>query len=188
MDDSENKYWNAAFKNGQDYRLFSDELLKKVIDEVGVPSTLLDLGCGTGDLMRKLEKYNVSTTGLDFSDEAIKIAQSRGTKGKLIQANLDSINDVSLSQKFDWITLKLVLAFVKEKHSLLEWCKSMLTPAGVVIINTPISSSENPCLKPGIEINNEAIFKLLVAQFGDVKIVDEDRTPIGLINTYICRV
>lgn len=188
MDDSEKKYWNTAFKNGQDYRLISDELLKKIISEVGLPTSALDLGCGTGDLMRKLEILNVKTVGLDFSDEAIKVAESRETKGRLIKSDLNTVKDLIFAQKFDWISLKLVLAFVKNKDDVLNWCKSILTPAGAVIINTPINSIENPCLKPGIEINKDDLLELLKRHFVVIKLVDKDKTPIGLIETYICRI
>lgn len=180
-------YWNAAYLSGTDYREISPELLVKIINETGNPSSVLDLGCGTGDFMRKMEALGITTVGIDFSNEALAIARKMDTLGSLLQYDLDDAKSIMLDQKFDLICIKLVLAFVHQKHSLLKWCKEKLVEDGFVIINTPISGDKNVCLKPGIEIDKNEIVALLNECFSSVKLIDEDQTPVGQIETYVCR-
>ncbi len=57
------------------------EILHEAIERhsYGVPSSraILDVGCGTGGNMLLLKDYG-SVTGIDFSDEAIRLAQGKG--------------------------------------------------------------------------------------------------------------
>ncbi len=51
--------------------------------------TILDLGCGTGNDVARLSKAGFRVTGLEFSDKAISMAQSKSILGaKFIQADM----------------------------------------------------------------------------------------------------
>ncbi len=70
------------------------------------PSRVLDLGCGTGNYSVYLARSNFQVTGIDISEEAIRIAQKRAEKEKLpiqfISADLFSMPP-TYTHRFDFI-------------------------------------------------------------------------------------
>jgi glycosyltransferase involved in cell wall biosynthesis len=67
-EEKNNKYYDELFKKNNDmsrYREIQEEIAKMVGDK-----SVLDIGCGTGELGKYIEKYS----GFDFSEEAVKLA------------------------------------------------------------------------------------------------------------------
>jgi 2-polyprenyl-3-methyl-5-hydroxy-6-metoxy-1,4-benzoquinol methylase len=132
------------------------------------------------------EQNGAQTVGVEISQEAIRLAKENGTKGEIFQGNLDDIENVNIDKKFDLISIKLVLAFVKNRATLLDWCLKHLAENGKVIINSPVSTKEKPCLKPGIDINLLEIETLLGFIFKKVELLDVDESSVGPVHTYSC--
>lgn len=188
MESKLKKSWNEYYSEGVDYIKISEELVNKIIESSNGGKKFLDLGCGTGDFLRKMESKAFETTGLEFSDVAIKIAKEKGTKAQLILQNLEKIDEYITENKFDIISSKLVLAFLNEnKLDLLKWAKKHLTEGGIFVVISPISEPGNPYLKPGIEIEKKDLESLLNLVFTDIKHTDEFRDKFGTISTYICK-
>lgn len=83
------------------YLEFHDEVKKLhelFIDIVGEinPKTLLDLGCGRGDLLEQLSK-NIKVKGIDLSSEQIKVCKEKGL-------DASTTNMYDLDEKFKAIT------------------------------------------------------------------------------------
>lgn len=64
------------------------------------PDSVLDLGCGTGELLYFFPNQ-IKKSGLDKSEEMIKVASQRNPQAKLYHGN---INSFELNQSFDLIT------------------------------------------------------------------------------------
>ena len=95
---------------------------------------ILDVGCGTGGLAKKMEKFG-SVSGIDGSEEAIKFCRKRGVN--VIKASVDKMpfNDNS----FDLITCVDVLYHkgVNDDVVALKEIKRILMKDGWLIIRVP---------------------------------------------------
>jgi SAM-dependent methyltransferase len=58
-----------AWRPAEAYAVFLDRL------DVVPGGTLLDLGCGTGYLLKEADRRGLTTSGVDISDEVVRIAQ-----------------------------------------------------------------------------------------------------------------
>lgn len=187
MEPKAKDFWNKNYKEDKDYHEISAALIDKIIHASNQGKSLLDLGSGTGDLLRKFENLGFETVGLELSDEAIKIAKERGTKADLVLQNLETLNDYKLDKKFDIITVKLVFAFIKNKEVFLDWVKNHLSNDGVLILITPIKSKDKPWARPGIEIEESELELVLRNHFNQVELLDEEKSELGFSNTYACK-
>ncbi len=74
------KYWNAKWKASENYTE-SDmhERFMSLFKFIKVDSSILDLGCGSGDLLKELYTYNISKKlyGVEISDYGINLAKKK---------------------------------------------------------------------------------------------------------------
>ena len=110
------------------------ELLKKYIPKK-TGNIILDAGCGTGALMKKLKNFG-TIWGIDASSEAIKFAKLNGLK----QVKKASIEDIPYkNNQFDAVISIDVLyhrAVKSDLKALLEF-KRVLKPDGILITKNP---------------------------------------------------
>ncbi|MDX8391711.1 MAG: class I SAM-dependent methyltransferase [Mariprofundaceae bacterium] len=83
------------------------EIRFQALTEIGVESgdSVLDIGCGFGDLLRWFEAQDqlVDFTGIDLSPDLIRVAQEKHPNAALLCGELDDF-DFEL-QSFDWVVL-----------------------------------------------------------------------------------
>lgn len=79
------------------------ELLTKISEYTDTPlsgHSVLDVGCGTGDLYEYLLQFeNIDYTGIDIFAEGIKKAQSKFPEGRFIERDFLTLED----QTFDFV-------------------------------------------------------------------------------------
>ena len=82
-------------------------------------TSVLDLGCGDGSLLKKLkEEKNVTATGVDISEENIISCITKGIS--VFQSNLDDgLADYS-DQSFDYVILAQTLQAVRKPRMILN--------------------------------------------------------------------
>ena len=72
-------YWENVYKNGLESEIWSKDIFKfeNIAGHIIDGALVIDLGCGTGELCRIIERENKSCEilGIDFSDEALKRAK-----------------------------------------------------------------------------------------------------------------
>lgn len=96
--------------------------------------TVLDAGCGTGLLSKKLKKYG-RVTGLDYSPIALMYAKKRGVKtilGSVVKLPFDSLS-------FDLVTSVDVLyhkAVINDLAAIKEFYR-ILKPGGLLVLRVP---------------------------------------------------
>lgn len=98
-------------------------------------NVILDAGCGTGSLMKKLKKFG-KIYGIDVSNEALKFARVNGLK----LAKLASVTDIPYKDnQFDALVSIDVLYHKQVKNDLqaLNEFKRVLKPGGILIIKNP---------------------------------------------------
>lgn len=95
--------------------------------------TVLELGCGTGYLTKKLLDKKVVITSIDQSPGMLARAISRVPKGKFIQSDILQYKD---SNKFDYVVLFFVLHELSadDRTTILKSAKEFLKENGKIFI------------------------------------------------------
>lgn len=108
----------------------------RVLEGIGQWESVLDLGCGNGELAAELERrgHQGAYLGLDFSAELLSIARQRNydnAKASFLEADLSAEDWAAAlgEQRFDWVLCfaslhhipgeKMRLAFLKQLRPLL---------------------------------------------------------------------
>lgn len=95
---------------------------------------VLDVGCGTGLFAYKVAKRGANVLGIDFSDEAIDIAQK---KYKLSNLHFERIDATDIQGKYDIIVSIGTLEHMDNPLKILKVFKNHLRPHGRIIITSP---------------------------------------------------
>ncbi|OGE39387.1 hypothetical protein A3F00_02015 [Candidatus Daviesbacteria bacterium RIFCSPHIGHO2_12_FULL_37_11] len=96
---------------------------------------ILDAGCGTGSLMKKLKRFG-EICGIDISNEALKFAKNNGLR----QVRKGSVTNIPFKEnEFDAVVSIDVLYHKQVKNDLqaLEEFRRVLKPGGILIIKNP---------------------------------------------------
>lgn len=95
---------------------------------------ILDAGCGTGLLAKKLEKYGDPVEAVDISPYAVKLAKKRGVRVR--QASVDKLP--FRDNAFDLVVSVDVIYHrrVDDKKALAEFFR-VLKPGGLLILRVP---------------------------------------------------
>jgi SAM-dependent methyltransferase len=94
-------------------------------------SRMLELGCGTGDLLAALEPS--LGVGIDLAPELLERGAQSHPEHRLLQGD---ISQFSLNTKFDYVVLADVVNDLWDVQTSIERVASVCTPATRVIINT----------------------------------------------------
>lgn len=99
-------------------------------------ATLLDAGCGTGGLLRKLGKWfpTVQAHGMDFSPLAVEFARKR-TPNPIYEGSVTALPFPTAS--YDAIVSLDVLCQVERASEALAEFSRCLRPNGLAIVNVP---------------------------------------------------
>ena len=98
---------------------------------------LLDVGCGSGDMLMRTQKLGWNVQGLDFDPQAVEAACKKGLNVKLGSFSEQDFT----SDSFDVVTMSHVFEHVHDPVALLEFCKRVLKPGGRLILVTPNNES-----------------------------------------------
>ena len=99
---------------------------------------VLDIGCFTGEFLHVLMESGASVYGLELQTEAVQIAAEK-FPGRIFQADVLSKDFPQV--KCDIITLLGVLEHVLDPIALLRRAAELLNPCGLLMIQTPNSTS-----------------------------------------------
>lgn len=98
---------------------------------------LLEVGCGNGTTLQSMEQKGWSVTGLDFDEEAVKNARSKGLDVRHGQLSAQEFADES----FDAVVMSHVIEHVASPGILLGECRRVLKKGGVLVALTPNADS-----------------------------------------------
>jgi SAM-dependent methyltransferase len=97
------------------------------------PARLLDVGCGSGVHLARMQQLGWSVEGVEVDAEAAVAARSRGVPVRLGPLEQQGYPEAS----FDAIFSAHVLEHVHEPIGLLRECARILKPAGTLVVLTP---------------------------------------------------
>jgi SAM-dependent methyltransferase len=94
---------------------------------------LLDVGCGTGAMLRDLERYGTAT-GIEAEDAAVRLCRERGLTGvQRAEAPPLPFEDES----FDLVTALDVLEHVDDDLEVMREIERTLRPGGLTLLSVP---------------------------------------------------
>lgn len=95
-------------------------------------TSILDAGCGNGDLASKLESIGYIVTGIDSDLTGITIARSICLKSTFHVGNFDNIIG-----KFDVVISTEVVEHLYDPDLFVKFCWNSVRPGGYLIVTTP---------------------------------------------------
>lgn len=103
--------------------------------------TILDLGCGTGELSKRLSENAQNILGIDISQKMLNVANEKNSRSNIEYKNLSLENISILNQKFDVIVSSLAFHYVENFQKLITDISRLLKKRGSLIF-----SQEHPML------------------------------------------
>ncbi|MBN1493689.1 MAG: class I SAM-dependent methyltransferase [Candidatus Omnitrophica bacterium] len=115
-------------------------LYKRFLDKIehkkGMGERLLDIGCGKGYFLARAKEYGWQVEGVDIAPALID--EGRALFGLELQCG--NIREMDLAGKrFDVITIWNVLEETDDPAGVVQKCKTVLRPGGLLFIRTPNS-------------------------------------------------
>lgn len=102
-------------------------------------SSILDIGCFTGDFLILLKKRGADVLGLELQEEAIKIGKKR-LGNRIVRGDIMSKKTFP-KKKFTVISMLGLVEHVTNPVELISRSYSLLEPNGILLIQTPNSNS-----------------------------------------------
>lgn len=99
---------------------------------------VLEVGCATGDLLKKLERRGLSVSGIEMSPHAAAHARERNGLEVHTGTLFDSPYPIS---SFDAVIMRHVIEHFPSSRRALEKVLELLKPGGTVFITTPNTDS-----------------------------------------------
>lgn len=164
--------WDDVYDSGRDYNGLSTLQIDKLCSYVSLVDSdtqpkLLDIGCGTGQLVREMFHRGYDTLGIDPSRKAIEIAKR---SSKFIGSGLvfeTGDNMASPKGTFDIIMCKYVMAFIPNRTTFYSHVLRHMAKEGIFVIITPQRDmlTDN---KKAISIEDSILSAELHHYFGEV--------------------
>jgi SAM-dependent methyltransferase len=114
-------------------------LADAVTYHVPAGGSVLDLGCGTGELARAAAASGMRATGCDISPEMLHRAAAADPSGTVDWLQLDSEWQVLPfgPETFDAVVASSVLEYVDDPVAVLQECRRVLRAGGIVLCTVP---------------------------------------------------
>lgn len=119
--------WNANLYDSKHsfVSLLGNNLIDLLAPQKG--EKILDLGCGTGDLAKKISEFGASVIGVDGSENMVMTAKSKFPK---ISFMVQDATNLSFHCEFDAVFSNAVLHWVKPPKQALQGILNGLKPGG----------------------------------------------------------
>jgi 2-polyprenyl-3-methyl-5-hydroxy-6-metoxy-1,4-benzoquinol methylase len=130
------KYLNKVRANEFDRMVGKLQTIKAI--EFGRGKSILDIGCGIGQFTPMFLKKFKRVVGLDPSEKYLKVARKANNKVEYIVGYGETFK---LNEKFDTITMNMLLEHVDDPIALLKNCKKHLKKGGIILVQVPNANS-----------------------------------------------
>ena len=107
------------------------------------PNSLLDIGCGFGYFIDKIQHFVDRAVGSEFNPVAIETCRSKNI-------DLYTMDLKQIQEKFDMVTAFQVFEHVKDSKTFVENCLNLLNKDGLLLFVTPNPQSVLIKYNPGL--------------------------------------
>lgn len=122
---------------------FEQGMMGKIIGDVS-GKKVLDAGCGTGRMIKKLLEKGAIVTGADISPEMLKIAKKKFDKAEFVEADIEKLP--FKDESFDVVVASFVIVHLKDLKKAFDEVYRVLKPGGSFIV-TNVNQKKAPKLK-----------------------------------------
>jgi ubiquinone/menaquinone biosynthesis C-methylase UbiE len=129
--------WPAKYAPGGRLAGRLTRLADAVAHHVPVGDSVLDLGCGTGELSVVLATSGMRATGCDISPEMLRIAADAPGNVDWVALEPDWRVLPFRAGSFDAVVVSSVLEYVDDPVTVLRECHRVLRPGGIVLCTVP---------------------------------------------------
>ena len=142
------------------YEKFKDERSKPFWDLVDLlpddarVSSILDLGCGTGELTAKLQKKLEAQFVLGIDSSAAMLARAQKFQTDSLVFEQAAMESFKPSQKFDLIFSNAAMHWVPQHRQFLKMMTSWLSPHGQIAVQMP-ANFDHPSHRIAREVAQE---------------------------------
>lgn len=161
--------WDKVYKEGRKFT----QVAESTLDDLNLQGSVLEVGCGEGELIDQLKERGLTVRGIDLS------GYSADMVGNYLETELP---------KFDNIIANLVLAF-NPVPLFLKKVHTDLKSGGKFVLITPVIEKNRKYSEhwKGISVDREKLLMDLEWVFGrGVMLLKKDRRPDGEILTFVC--
>ena len=152
------------------------------------PSTLLEIGCGEGYFLEKIQSLGIKSIGVDINQDAIRECRQKGL-------HVDARSIAQIDESYDMVVLFEVLEHMEDLGELFNiLSKKIVKKGGYLVVAVPnpegyLSNFENNLLDMPPHHNSIwrlSCFRKLDKLFG-FSVIDYQREPIRLVhfNAYL---
>src|SRR6266571_72233 len=118
------------------------KLRREIVDAIPPNAKVLDIGCGTGELLMLLAKCAAQVTAIDKSPDMVNIARARAATEDILdsvsinQSTAMELDHLFSDAEFDAVVLSLVMSelTIEERRWVLNQCARLLKPTGVLLV------------------------------------------------------
>ena len=145
--DGRQAYWDAVHSKDVVFWQIPDVILHGVTGSLAPGSTVVDLGCGSGDLVAKLAASGFNAHGIDWSHVAVRAARARHPGNVFVALDVEACELAPC----DLAVISLLLPFITDRARFL---RKVATAASRVLLTVPVSAEDltesgrarGPCL------------------------------------------
>jgi SAM-dependent methyltransferase len=119
-------------------------------------SMVLDIGCGTGHHIKKLDDLNITAIGIDNSPAMIKKAKKNYPDLTFKLANIMKTLEFPENTFSHILCLYFTIYYIKDKRTFLENCYQWLKPKGILVIHLVNINKFNPIVPHATSFNEKS--------------------------------
>ncbi len=165
--------WESLYEGRPDRISYNFVTRQRAVEELlegRVPEAVLDLGCGTGDLLRFFAQHDLRYVGVDYSAEMVARAQRlhaqrlRGDRVCFERGDSEALpfDDAS----FPLLTAVALLEYFAEPAPTLDEIGRVVAPGGLALVTVPHKSCWNFRVRDWLAPLRRLLFPLYVRWSG----------------------
>jgi len=124
-------WWQQGFTAGADPE-YEEQILPLIEQFLNGTRRVLDVGCGEGQVSRRIASLGAEVVGLDPTAAQIRVAHERGGPARFIRARSEQIPIADAS--FDAVVLCLALEHVDPFEPAIDEVARVLAPGGLFLL------------------------------------------------------
>ena len=125
------RWWQQGFSDGADPE-YEDQILPLVTRLVQGARRILDVGCGEGQVARRMATTGAEVVGLDPTRAQVEVARARGGGPRYLQARAEALPCGDGS--FDTVVVCLALEHVDAFETAIDEVARVLEPGGRFVL------------------------------------------------------